>query len=82
MLALPGIDVAGLMTMAPFEAEPEATRPVFRALRSLRERLADAYPAGDWNELSMGMTNDFEVAIEEGATIVRIGSAIFGSRNG
>ncbi|MCB9116555.1 MAG: YggS family pyridoxal phosphate-dependent enzyme [Caldilinea sp.] len=82
LLALPGIDVAGLMTMAPFEAEPEATRPVFRALRSLRERLADAYPAGDWNELSMGMTNDFEVAIEEGATIVRIGSAIFGSRNG
>lgn len=82
LLALPGIDVAGLMTMAPYEAEPEATRPVFRALRSLRERLADAYPAGDWNELSMGMTNDFEVAIEEGATIVRIGSAIFGSRNG
>ena len=82
LLAQPGIDVAGLMTMAPYEAEPEATRPVFRALRSLRERLADAYPAGDWNELSMGMTNDFEVAIEEGATIVRIGSAIFGSRNG
>jgi len=82
LLALPGIRVCGLMTMAPFEAEPEATRPVFRALCGLRERLADRYPASDWGELSMGMTNDFEVAIEEGATIVRIGSAIFGSRNG
>ena len=70
------------MTMAPFEAAPEATRPVFRSLRALRDRLVADYPAGDWRELSMGMTNDFEVAIEEGATIVRIGSAIFGSRNG
>jgi len=82
LLALPGIHIAGLMTMAPFEAAPEATRPVFRSLRALRDRLVAAYPAGDWHELSMGMTNDFEVAIEEGATIVRIGSAIFGSRNG
>lgn len=82
LLALPGIRMAGLMTMAPFEAKPEATRPVFRALRSLRDRLTKMHPAGDWSELSMGMTNDFEVAIEEGATIVRIGSAIFGSRNG
>ncbi len=82
LLALPGIHIAGLMTMAPFEAAPEATRPVFRSLRALRDRLVAAYPAGDWRELSMGMTNDFEVAIEEGATIVRIGSAIFGSRNG
>ena len=82
LLALPGLHIAGLMTMAPFEAEPEATRPIFRALRHLRQQLAERYPAGDWSELSMGMTNDFEVAIEEGATIVRIGSAIFGSRNG
>ena len=82
LLALPGIHIAGLMTMAPFEAAPEATRPVFRSLRALRDQLVAAYPAGDWHELSMGMTNDFEVAIEEGATIVRIGSAIFGSRNG
>jgi len=82
LLALPGIRVAGLMTMAPLEAAPEATRPVFQALRRLREQLADLYPDGDWRELSMGMTNDFEVAVEEGATIVRIGSAIFGSRNG
>lgn len=82
LVALPGLHIVGLMTMAPFEAEPEATRPVFRALRRVRDQLAERYPAGDWRELSMGMTNDFEVAIEEGATIVRIGSAIFGSRNG
>lgn len=82
LLALPGIRVCGLMTMAPYESEPAATRPVFRALRELRDELAVRFPAGDWRALSMGMTNDFEVAIEEGATIVRIGSAIFGSRNG
>lgn len=82
LLALPGIRVCGLMTMAPFELAAEATRPVFRALRTLRDELAVRFPAGDWRALSMGMTNDFEVAIEEGATIVRIGSAIFGSRNG
>ena len=82
LLALPGLRVCGLMTMAPFELAAEATRPVFRALRELRDELAVRFPAGDWRDLSMGMTNDFEVAIEEGATIVRIGSAIFGSRNG
>ena len=82
LLALPGIRIGGLMTMAPFEAEPEETRPVFRVLRCLRDDLVMRYPHGDWQALSMGMTNDFEVAIEEGATIVRIGSAIFGSRNG
>ncbi|HAJ38340.1 MAG TPA: YggS family pyridoxal phosphate-dependent enzyme [Chloroflexi bacterium] len=82
LLALPGIRICGLMTMAPYEAVPEATRPVFRALRQLRDALALRFPAGDWRELSMGMTNDFEIAIEEGATIVRIGSAIFGVRNG
>jgi pyridoxal phosphate enzyme (YggS family) len=82
LLALPGIRMCGLMTMAPFELAAEATRPVFRALRALRDGLAVRFPAADWRELSMGMTNDFEIAIEEGATIVRIGSAIFGSRNG
>ncbi len=82
LLALPGIRIRGLMTMAPFEAEPEQTRPVFRALRLLRDELVERIPQGNWCELSMGMTNDFEIAIEEGATIVRIGSAIFGSRNG
>ena len=81
LLTLPGIRVCGLMTMAPYEAAPELTRPVFRALRQLRDELAVCHPAGVWRELSMGMTNDFEIAIEEGATIVRIGSAIFGSRS-
>ncbi|MBW7882017.1 MAG: YggS family pyridoxal phosphate-dependent enzyme [Caldilineaceae bacterium] len=80
LLELPGIRVHGLMTMAPLVEDPEATRPTFRSLRQLRERLAERFPQADWSQLSMGMTNDFEVAIEEGATIVRIGSAIFGAR--
>lgn len=67
----------GLMTMAPFVADAEDTRPVFRALRELSTRLRRANPDLQLDHLSMGMTNDFEVAIEEGATIVRIGRAIF-----
>ncbi|GIK72831.1 MAG: YggS family pyridoxal phosphate enzyme [Chloroflexota bacterium] len=82
LLALPGLHICGLMTMAPFEVEPERTRPVFQGLRRLRDELTARHPKGEWRELSMGMTNDFEIAIEEGATIVRIGSAIFGPRNG
>jgi pyridoxal phosphate enzyme (YggS family) len=81
LLAQPGIRVCGLMTMAPYANDPERTRPIFRALRTLQEQLRERFPQGGWRELSMGMTNDFEVAIEEGATIVRIGSAIFGTRN-
>jgi pyridoxal phosphate enzyme (YggS family) len=69
---LPHLDVAGLMTIAPYTDDPEAARPVFRALRELRDRLA-------LKELSMGMSGDFEVAVEEGATNVRIGSALFGA---
>jgi pyridoxal phosphate enzyme (YggS family) len=80
LLALPGVQIHGLMTMAPLEAEPEATRPVFRSLRQLRDELTQRHPGEHWRQLSMGMTNDFEVAIEEGATLVRIGSAIFGQR--
>jgi pyridoxal phosphate enzyme (YggS family) len=68
---LPNLDLAGLMTMAPQVADMEETRPVFRTLRELRE-------ANGLAELSMGMTEDFEVAIEEGATMVRIGRALFG----
>jgi len=70
--------VEGLMTMAPIVPDPEQARPVFRALRELREALRDRAPFSSWAELSMGMTDDFEVAIEEGATMVRIGRAIFG----
>lgn len=82
LLALPGLRIQGLMTMAPYESDPETTRPVFRTLRQLRDDLTMRFSQGEWQTLSMGMTNDFEVAIEEGATIVRIGSAIFGTRNG
>lgn len=72
----------GLMTMAPMVAEPEQARPVFRALRVLRDELAAQYPVLALLQLSMGMTDDFEVAIEEGATLVRVGRAIFGERIG
>jgi len=77
---LSGVRVRGLMTMAPIVPDPEEARPVFAALRELRDRMADRFPELDWYHLSMGMTDDFEVAIEEGATIVRIGRAIFGPR--
>ena len=76
--ALPGLRVRGLMTMAPIVPDPEEARPVFAGLRRLRDDLARRFPALDWRHLSMGMTDDFEVAIEEGATMVRIGRAIFG----
>ena len=75
---LPHLRLMGLMTMPPFLA-PEAVRPYFRALRELRERLTDL-SGQPLPELSMGMSGDFEVAIEEGATLVRVGTAIFGSR--
>ena len=71
--ALPNLDVAGLMTIAPIVADPEDARPVFRQLRGLRDRLG-------LRELSMGMSSDYAVAVEEGATMVRIGRAIFGER--
>jgi pyridoxal phosphate enzyme (YggS family) len=71
--ALPHVEVAGLMTVAPRAEDPEAVRPVFRRLAGLARELA-------LPELSMGMTDDFEVAIEEGATMVRIGRAVFGER--
>ncbi len=80
ILELPGLRIDGLMTMAPIVDEPEQARPVFRDLAMLRERLRRQYPALPWTHLSMGMTDDFEVAIEEGATLVRIGRAIFGER--
>ena len=76
--ALPGIDLVGLMTMAPLADDPETVRPVFAALRELRDRInrAAALPH-PLTELSMGMTQDYEVAVEEGATIVRIGTALY-----
>ncbi len=68
------------MTMAPIVAHPEQARPVFIALRELRDELRARFPQAGWRELSMGMTDDFEPAIEEGATMVRVGRAIFASR--
>lgn len=72
--AVPGIELSGLMCIPPVADEPEASRVHYRALRELRDRLL---PGGD---LSMGMSDDFEVAVEEGATLVRVGTAIFGAR--
>lgn len=80
VLALPGLRVRGLMTMAPLADHPEAARPIFAALRTLRDALREDFPRAGWDELSMGMTDDYPVAIEEGATLVRIGRAIFGAR--
>ena len=78
--SLPGLCIAGLMTVAPIAVDPQAVRPVFAGLRKLRDDLAQRFPALDWRHLSMGMTDDFEIAIAEGATIVRVGRAIFGER--
>lgn len=80
VLAMPGLRVRGLMTMAPIVDDMEQARPVFAALRGLRDALAADFPGAQWDALSMGMTDDYPVAIEEGATLVRIGRAIFGPR--
>ncbi|QBD83702.1 YggS family pyridoxal phosphate-dependent enzyme [Ktedonosporobacter rubrisoli] len=78
--ALPQLQLDGLMTVAPLVDDPEKVRPVFRALRQLRDRLRNEVPQGSWQHLSMGMTDDYWIAIEEGSTIVRVGRAIFGER--
>ncbi len=65
------------MTMAPIVADAEEARPVFARLRRVRDELAAVFPQVTWRHLSMGMTDDFEVAVEEGATLVRVGRAIF-----
>jgi len=75
---LPHLDVRGLMTVPPWSEDPETVRPFFQQLRRLRDENLAAYPT--LTELSMGMSNDFAVAIEEGSTCVRIGTAIFGKR--
>lgn len=81
IVALPGLRVRGLMTVAPWGSDPEQARPTFRALRLLRDELSRRFPQADWSQLSMGMSDDFAVAIEEGATIVRVGRALFGQRD-
>ena len=77
--ALPRLEIQGLMTVPPWTPDPEAVRPVFRQLRELKQRCEQMLGA-PLPHLSMGMTGDFEVAIEEGATMVRIGTALFGPR--
>ena len=77
VLAAPTLELQGLMTIAPLVRAPEDARPTFAGLRTLRDELARRYPEATLTTLSMGMTNDFEVAIEEGSTSVRVGRAIF-----
>ncbi len=78
---LENLSVRGLMTMPPFFDDPDRARPYFHALRGLRDRIrAMNIPNVSMDELSMGMTGDFEAAVEEGATLVRVGTAIFGER--
>jgi len=74
------LTIEGLMAIPPFHRNPQDVRPYFRRLRLLRDRAADTHPDFRLRHLSMGMSNDFEVAVEEGATLVRIGTAIFGNR--
>ncbi len=81
MLEYPNLEFRGLMTMPPFEPEPELARPYFVKLRKLRDYLDSKMSDQKWDHLSMGMSNDFEVAIQEGATFVRVGTAIVGSRS-
>ena len=81
ILSFPGLKPAGLMTMAPFSADKTLIRSSFRELAGANDELKRRFPGtGNWFCLSMGMTNDYEIAIEEGSTLIRIGTAIFGER--
>jgi len=80
IVQLPHLEVRGLMTMAPFFDEAEPARPYFRKLRRLQSYLQQNFPQTRWEELSMGMSGDYEVAIQEGATLLRIGTAVMGPR--
>jgi pyridoxal phosphate enzyme (YggS family) len=80
LIALPNLEVRGLMTMAPWTKDRAVLEGVFGRLRRLSQFLADRLPSQPWSELSMGMTDDFEIAIEQGATMIRLGRAIFGDR--
>ncbi|MEA4905970.1 MAG: YggS family pyridoxal phosphate-dependent enzyme [Chloroflexi bacterium] len=80
ILQLPCLEVRGLMTMPPYFDDPELARPYFVKVCELRDYLARLYPQAAWDELSMGTSGDFEIAIQEGATFVRVGTAILGPR--
>lgn len=77
---LPNLEICGLMTMAPYFEDSESARAYFKRLADLQKFLKKHLPANNWSELSMGMSGDFEVAIEKGATMVRIGTSILGAR--
>lgn len=79
--ACPALTLCGLMTMPPWNPDPEKARPVFAELRRLRDSLEQSMQVG-LPELSMGMSHDFDVAVEEGATLIRLGTALFGERKG
>jgi PLP dependent protein len=80
MLELPNLRIHGIMTMPPLGTDPEDSRRFFQRLRRLRDRLASQFPGADWHELSMGTSADYRVAVEEDATLVRVGTAIVGAR--
>ncbi|GEN32720.1 YggS family pyridoxal phosphate-dependent enzyme [Aneurinibacillus danicus] len=75
---MPHIEVSGFMTMAPYVEDPEETRWIFRKLRELRDRMKEKYPELPLEHLSMGMSNDYHIAVEEGATFIRLGSTLVG----
>lgn len=79
VLQFPHLDVQGLMTMAPYSTNPEDSRPHFIRLRKLRDFLAGRFPDRTWEQLSMGMSGDYPVAVQEGATLLRVGTAIMGA---
>ncbi len=81
MLSLENLEIRGLMTMPPFFQDAELARPYFRQLHRLRDFLSKKYPQANLEELSMGTSGDFQIAVQEGATIVRVGQAIVGQRN-
>ena len=80
VLSCPSLRARGLMTMAPYTDDEKILRQAFRLARAARSGLESRFPEADWSCLSMGMTNDFEIAIEEGATLIRIGTALFSAR--
>ncbi len=80
VVALPNLKISGLMCMPPWSVDPEESRPYFQRTAQLQKALKSTYPETDWGELSMGMSGDYQVAIQEGATIVRVGTAILGER--
>lgn len=82
MAKLPNIKIRGLMSMPPFFDDPEQTRPIYKRLNHLQQYLQEKAPEASWDELSIGTSFDFEVAVEEGATYIRVGTEIFGKRPG